>query len=116
LRQWGLLRGWLEEDFALLATLEGVKRAARDWEANNRSEGWLAHQGQRLAEAQLLDARPDLAATLDSTDRSYLASCRTREEDTRSPEVAIWRERYETLQRERDAKKTWAQRITSWFR
>jgi hypothetical protein len=47
LRQWGLLQGWLEEDFALLATLESVKRAARDWEANARAEAWLGHWGQR---------------------------------------------------------------------
>ena len=35
LRQWGRLDGWLTEDFGLLATLEGVKRAARDWDANS---------------------------------------------------------------------------------
>jgi hypothetical protein len=34
LRQWGLLRGWLEEDAALLGALDGLKRAARDWEDN----------------------------------------------------------------------------------
>ena len=48
LRQWGLLQGWLEEDFGLLVTLEGIKRAARDWEVNKRGEAWLVHQGQRL--------------------------------------------------------------------
>ncbi len=47
LRQWGLLRGWLEEDFAALTTLEGVKRAARDWAANGRREDWLNHTGAR---------------------------------------------------------------------
>ena len=34
LRQWGLLQGWLEQDFGLLAALEGLRRAARDWAAN----------------------------------------------------------------------------------
>ena len=67
---------------ALLATLEGVKRAARDWEANGRAEAWLAHQGQRLAEAQGLDARADIAAKLDPGEREYLASCGAREADT----------------------------------
>ncbi len=61
LRQWGLLKGWLGEDFARLATLEGVKRGARDWDANARAQAWLAHQGERLAEAQALDTRPDIA-------------------------------------------------------
>ena len=76
LRQWDLLDGWLKEDFALLTTLEGVKRAARDWDANKRGESWLIHQGQRLAEARALYARQDVAAKLDATDRAYLAGCR----------------------------------------
>jgi WD40 repeat protein len=80
LRQWGLLDGWLKEDFGLLTTLEGAKRAARDWDANRRADSWLAHQGQRLTEVQALDARPDLAVQLDATDRAYLAGCRARED------------------------------------
>ena len=79
LRQWGLLRGWLEDDLGRLATLEGMRRAARDWEANGKDEGWLAHQGERLAEARALDARPDLAARLDARDRAYLHACSARE-------------------------------------
>ena len=75
LRQWGLLDGWLKEDFGLLATLEGVKRASRDWDANARDAAWLAHRGQRLADAGALDTRPDIAAKLDATDRAYLAGC-----------------------------------------
>jgi hypothetical protein len=34
----GLLKGWLAEDFAALAILEAVKRAARDWAANTRAD------------------------------------------------------------------------------
>jgi formylglycine-generating enzyme required for sulfatase activity len=75
LRQWGLLQGWLEEDLGLLVTLEAIKRAARDWDANARSEAWLAHQGQRLAATHPLDARPDIKARLTTTDRNYLAAC-----------------------------------------
>ena len=95
LRQWALLDGWLQEDFAVLAALEAVKRAARDWDANGRSEAWLAHQGQRLSEAQALDARPDIAARLDPTDRAYLAQCRAREETARAEAEARRREREE---------------------
>src|SRR5215813_9517200 len=54
LRQWDLLEGWLAEDAGLLAVLEGVKRASRDWAANNRDRAWLAHAADRLAAA---DAR-----------------------------------------------------------
>jgi len=84
LRQWGLLQSWLEEDFAFLIALEGVKRAARDWNANSQAEAWLAHQGARLTEAQNLDRRPDIAAKFDILDRAYLAGCRTREERERA--------------------------------
>ena len=79
LRQWGLLEGWLKEDFGLLATLEAVKRASAEWDANKRDPAWLAHRGQRLADADALDERPDIAAKLDPTDRAYLAGCRARE-------------------------------------
>jgi len=99
-RQWSLLEGWLAEDFALLAALEAVQRAARDWDANGRSEAWLAHQGQRLAEAQALDERPDIAAKLDQTNRSYLAQCRALEEARRAEAEARRREREETQARQ----------------
>jgi formylglycine-generating enzyme required for sulfatase activity/Tfp pilus assembly protein PilF len=83
LRQWGLLEGWLTEDAGLLAVLEGVKRASRDWEANDRSRAWLSHQTDRLAAAQRLSARPDLATNLDPTDRAYIAACRKAETDAK---------------------------------
>jgi len=95
----GLLQSWLEEDFALLAGLEGVKRAARDWDANAKAEAWLAHQGQRLAEAQGLDARPDIAARLDALDRTYLAQCLARQEALRAEAEARRREREEAQAR-----------------
>ena len=48
LRQWSLLRSWLDEDLAKLMTLEGVRRAARDWEGKARDPAWLIHQAGRL--------------------------------------------------------------------
>jgi hypothetical protein len=89
LRQWGSLKGWLEEDFARLVTLEGVQRAARDWDANARDMAWAAHGGNRLEEAVRLDTRPDLAAMLDATDRAYLAACREKENEERVRELAL---------------------------
>ena len=83
-----------------------MKRAARDWDANARGDAWLAHQGQRLAEAQALDARPDIAARLDATDRAYLAGCRTREEAARAEAEQRRREREEEQKRKlADARK-----------
>ena len=83
LRQWSLLDNWLTEDSALLAVLEGVKRAGRDWAANNRNRAWLVHQNYRLRAAELLSARPDLAANLQQIDRDYIAACRNAEADAK---------------------------------
>jgi len=77
LRQLSMLQGWLAEDSGQLAVLEGVKRASRDWAANDRDAAWLTHATDRLAAAERLSARPDLAANLELTDRAYLAACRT---------------------------------------
>jgi formylglycine-generating enzyme required for sulfatase activity len=83
LRQWGLLQGWLTEDAGLLGVLEGVKRASRDWAANNRGRAWLTHATDRLAAAERLTERPDLAANLQPTDLAYLAACRKAQEQAK---------------------------------
>ena len=87
LRQWGLLQGWLEEDFAALSTLEGVERAARDWDANGRDEAWLAHAAGRLEDAEALQRRADFAHFLDPTDVTYLDACRATETARRNREL-----------------------------
>jgi formylglycine-generating enzyme required for sulfatase activity len=79
LRQWGLLQGWLKEDATLLAALDGVKRASRDWAANGKTTAWLTHATARLEAAERLGDRPDLAANLEPTDSEYLAACRKAE-------------------------------------
>jgi formylglycine-generating enzyme required for sulfatase activity len=83
LRQWGLLQGWLTEDAGLLAVLEGVKRASRDWVANAKNRAWLAHATDRLAAAERLSSRPDLAANLELTDRNYIGACGKAEADAK---------------------------------
>ena len=94
LRQWGLLQGWLDEDFGALTTLAGVQRAARDWAANNRDAAWLTHAGGRLEEAERLKARDDFARLIAPTERDYLTQCRQKEDDERNAErVRLARER-----------------------
>jgi hypothetical protein len=116
LRQWGLLDSWLKEDFALLTTLEGVKRAGGEWDANARGESWLSHQGQRLAEAQALEARRDLAVRLDATDHAYLVGCRAREEKARVDAERRRREREKDQKRKLDdaRKITWRATVAIW--
>jgi hypothetical protein len=79
MRQWGVLRGWLEEDRAALMRLEGVKRAAKDWAADGYRKDWLNHAGRRLADAEKVALRDDLASDLSADARSYLEQCRRRE-------------------------------------
>ena len=79
LRQWSQLSRWLNDDFGQLTILEAIKRAARDWDVNARNNAWLLHHGRRLLDAEHLDARPDLVARLDASDRAYLTACRSRE-------------------------------------
>lgn len=63
--------------------LDGIKRASRDWAANNRNRAWHSHQTDRLAAVERLSARPDLAANLDPTDHAYIAACRKAETDAK---------------------------------
>ena len=89
LRQWGLLQGWLADDAGLLAVLEGVKRASRDWAANNQDPNWLVHATDRLKAAEQLRERPDLAANFEKTDWDYLAHCHLREQRTRRARAVV---------------------------
>src|SRR5690606_34428448 len=62
LRQWSVLSGWLRDDAAALFALDGVKEAARAWVASGEDAAFLTHSGSRLAAAQALTVRSDLAA------------------------------------------------------
>jgi hypothetical protein len=88
LRQWGLLRGWLEEDFAALTTLEGVKRAARDWAANGRREDWINHAGTRIENAEKIGARGDVDGDLLRVGQTTIAYRRPEAEDSMPTQVA----------------------------
>ena len=107
LRQWGSLQGWLQEDFATLTTLETVKRAARDWDANAKSEDWLAHRAGRLEDAERLLQRSDLAGKLDNTDRAYLLACRQREDTERKEKTAALERELQSQRRAR----VWTRRV-----
>ena len=49
-----------------MSVLDGVKRASRDWTANDRGAAWLTHAGERLKTSEQLAERRDLAANLES--------------------------------------------------
>jgi len=80
LRQWGALDGWLVEDSAALATIEALRRAATDWDANARGPEYLVHTGARLAAAGEAASGDTFAAYLTSVDRAYLDAARAAED------------------------------------
>ena len=87
LRQWPVMVGWLAADRTRLEALAGVRQATRDWIGHARAPGWLAHAAGRLEDAEVLLARPDLAAGLDEDHHAYLAACRTSEDARRNAEL-----------------------------
>ncbi|HEX4192254.1 MAG TPA: TIR domain-containing protein [Stellaceae bacterium] len=104
LRQWELLRQWLDHDAVALTTLEDMKRAARDWAANKRPPDWLNHAGTRLTDAEMVAARGDLARNLPDEARDYLAACRLRENnEAEERRLRAEREKEEQARRLRDA-------------
>lgn len=91
LREWKALTQWLAEDREQLITLEGVQRAAADWEANRQHKDYLAHREGRLASAEGLVQRPDLWGGFTETDHAYLRACREAENATRAGKERIKR-------------------------
>lgn len=79
LRKWPLLQRWLSEDIGLLSELVSIEHATSAWLANERSDAWLAHRGNRLQIAQTLLARRDLAHRLEQAHHAYIRACRVAE-------------------------------------
>jgi WD40 repeat protein len=79
LRQWGALDGWLVEDSADLGTIEALRRAATEWDANVRASEFVAHRGARLQAVEQVASGDKFAAYLTSVDRAYLSAARNME-------------------------------------
>ena len=86
LRQWPVLTSWIAEEREGLRALDGVRAAARDWHTHGEAQGWLAHSGGRLEEAERLLAPAHFANALGATERDYLAACRARDNAERERE------------------------------
>lgn len=81
LRAWPLLEGWIWQDAENLRRLEAIQRAAKEYEQNRQGRDFLIHLDQRLAAAEALAEQTRFAANLSSGERSYLAACRTLQND-----------------------------------
>lgn len=89
LRQWDALSGWLAEDSEDLTMAERVRRAARDWEENDRDPAWLVHSGARLQLADRVAAREDFVRLFGARSKTYLLACREAEQARQAEEEAV---------------------------
>ena len=100
LRTWPQLASWLAEDRDKLRLLDGLQRAAEEWELGGRRDDLLVHRGTRLEDVEALAATPRFGLTDGSTERQYLSACRAAqsareaaEEDQRQTELRHAQER-----------------------
>ena len=75
LRTWVQLDRWLEKDQDALRLLNGLERAARDWQDGECSPELLAHRAGRLTEIQGLLGQPRFQQVVGDTERRYLEAC-----------------------------------------
>jgi hypothetical protein len=87
LRQWTILKGWLEEDAAALSALETLRNACRDWEANLREDKWLIHTGGRLDDAEQLCLRDEFKVAITTQEGEYLKACKMQEAQAKEKEL-----------------------------
>jgi hypothetical protein len=76
LRVWPTLAAWIAEDAGKLRLLDGLQRAADEWDRQQRRNDLLLHREGRLVEVETLVAELRFAARLRPHHREYLAACR----------------------------------------
>lgn len=99
LRTWPQLSEWLASDRDTLRLLEGLSRAAQDWEQSARQADLLVHRDGRLQELDTLLVNPRFALPPGSLELAYLEACRVAQ---RAREAAA---REEQERRVRDAER-----------
>ncbi len=83
LRQWPLIRRWLDEEADALQAWETVRRTANEWVNRERNDAWLVHVADRLAFADAVCRRPDFAPLVAPAVVAYLDACRGRADNQR---------------------------------
>jgi WD40 repeat protein len=79
LRQWQELAHWLDTEREDLKEADTLERAAAAWDRSHRNDAWLL-EGERLASAETLAAKPGFRTRLNPT-RQFLLASRQREKD-----------------------------------
>jgi hypothetical protein len=99
---------WLDADAADLALIEGVERAAAEWQCNGRLDAWLVHWDDRLAAAATLVASGVYRDRLGERGTEYLERCKQREAKVKGEAEAaaararVQAQRLEALEMHRD--------------
>lgn len=75
LRAWPQLTTWLTEDQNKLRLLEGLQRAAEEWNKGSRRSDLLVHRDGRLQDAEALLANRRFAVAEASIERAYVDAC-----------------------------------------
>lgn len=105
LRQWTVLRSWLDDESDNFKAADGVTRAAVEWQRHDKKEHWLDHRAERLVTAEQLLQRQDFAKKLGNNGADYLKACRTAEIKRRDDKLAQEKALREAAEaREREAK------------
>ena len=81
LREWPLLRGWIEDDLQGLRVHRSLRTAAREWRERSRDDDAL-YRGARLEEAGAWAGRNDERLT--DAEREFLESSRDRDRRERA--------------------------------
>jgi WD40 repeat protein len=97
LRQWPLLRDALTGQTEAIKTVQAAERATQEWLGNNRGEDWLNLWGERLAAVEALAARRQFARRLSGVTGTYIATCRSHQDQ--------WNEHKKA--RERSKRRLW---------
>ncbi len=97
IRHWPQLRQWLDEDRIALGFREGVRQAARAWQAEGGTTHLLVHRGERLALVRQLSSRPRCA--FNRLESAYLLACTQLQEEEQRREQARAEELAAALQR-----------------
>jgi len=107
LRHWRAVAVWIDSERDALRTLNTVQAAAKERLRQARildspeSEPWLIHLGERLAEAEELQGRPDYRQFLGDSGSEYLAACRRLEDKKREKAEQRLRREQQHLERQR---------------
>ncbi|MFB8791317.1 MAG: CHAT domain-containing protein [Potamolinea sp.] len=96
IRYWPRLLNWLDENRTLLEQRETIRKAALEWEEQQKEENYLEHRGERLEKAQVLLKQANF---LNQLEANYVKACVELRERLQQEKAIV---------RRREVRKNWA--------